>query len=62
MEKYGAIITVDRGMDGTTVVWIDTRLEDMDKNENPKIRVYLNSGCLFENPPCPVENKLMKDN
>ena len=41
--------------DGTIVVEIWT--EDMDEDINgPFVRVYLNDGILFENPPCPVEN------
>ena len=35
--------------DGTLVLAIETRLEE-DKN-GPKLRLYLNDECMFENPP-----------
>lgn len=51
IDLHGAEVTISKSpVDGTVVVEIDTpRIAEDSKG--PEIRVYLNDGCLFENPP-----------
>lgn len=51
IDLHGAEVTISKSpVDGTVVVEIDTpRIAENSKG--PEVRVYLNDGCLFENPP-----------
>lgn len=40
-------------VDGTIVVHIDTNDRIPEDSNGPRIRVYLNDGSLYENPPFP---------
>lgn len=57
IELHGAEVTISKSpADGTVVVEIDTpRIAE--NSEGPEVRVYLNDGCLFENPPFPKTTK-----
>jgi hypothetical protein len=46
-------------LDGTIVIHVDTPPEEED-SAGPLVRIYLNDGCLFENPVYPME-KLIND-
>lgn len=49
-EHAGIEVEIEKSeLDGTLIVFIDT--PDISENENgPKIRVYLNSEAVFDNP------------
>lgn len=51
IDLHGVEVTISRSpKDGTVVVEIDTP-QVPETSAGPEIRVYLNDGCLFENPP-----------
>lgn len=54
VELDGVLVEITKSeLDGTVVVQIDTGkiAEDSWDKHGPKIRVYLNDGTLYENPP-----------
>jgi hypothetical protein len=51
---YGlAFVVYKSDADGTLVVHIDTGKAVEENERGPMIRVYLNDGWIFENPPYP---------
>lgn len=55
IEFNGVSVEITKSpTDGTIVVHVDTQ-GDQENERGPIVRVYLNDGCLFENPVYPIK-------